>query len=150
MATVRHETAATFQPLLERGGSAYFIKRYWTNSAVAKNLGNMSSSDAVKYAGRGYVQITGRDNYTRIGAKLGLNLEAEPDLAFGPTVALAILVQGCLHGWFTGLGFIKIDAKFKQPDAVRQYRKIINGMDKEALIFGYYQDYLAMYDGKEL
>jgi putative chitinase len=145
MATVRHETAATFLPIMERGGQDYFVRRYWDNKKVAKALGNLSQQDAIMYAGRGYVQITGRDNYTRIGKRLGVDLVASPEAAQGPTVALAILVQGSLHGWFTGLGLLRIDTQQNQPLAVRSYRKVINGMDKEELIYGYYCDYLAQF-----
>ena len=39
------------------------------------------------------VQLTGRDNYTRIGAQIGVTLVADPDRANDPEVAGKILAQ---------------------------------------------------------
>lgn len=46
--------------------------------------GPAESGDAFRYIGRGLKQLTGRDNYTRCGAALGLDIVANPDLLLEP------------------------------------------------------------------
>jgi putative chitinase len=64
------------------------------NRAYANRIGNGSekSGDGWRYRGRGYIQITGRDNYRRAGQALGLPLEKNPDLASRPEIAAQIAV----------------------------------------------------------
>ncbi len=42
--------------------------------------GPESSGDGYKYRGRGYIQLTGKDNYTAFGKSIGENIAATPDL----------------------------------------------------------------------
>jgi putative chitinase len=61
------------------------------NRIYANRMGNgdEASGDGWRYRGRGFIQLTGRENYRRIGKKIGLDLEADPDLvARDVTVAL--------------------------------------------------------------
>jgi putative chitinase len=55
-------------------------------------LGNKQAGDGAKYHGRGYIQLTGRDNYRRAGQALGLPLEAQPELVERPDVAAKVAV----------------------------------------------------------
>lgn len=66
----------------------------------ANRMGNgpVESQDGWKFRGRGPGQLTGKDNYRRCGAALGLDLLADPDLVATPDVgALAF-------GWFWDQG----------------------------------------------
>jgi predicted chitinase len=56
-------------------------------------LGNTQSGDGARFKGRGYVQLTGRFNYTRISAQIGIDLVASPSLANDPATAGAIIAQ---------------------------------------------------------
>ncbi|MGH6648959.1 glycoside hydrolase family 19 protein [Aquabacterium sp.] len=56
-----------------------------------KDLGNQSAGDGAKFKGRGFIQLTGRANYQACGAKLGIDLVANPDLANAPEVAAMLL-----------------------------------------------------------
>ncbi len=89
-ATIAVETGS-FIPVRERGGPAYFTKLYWDDQAKAKELGNTSSEDAVRYRGRGFVQITGRWNYDHFGKEIHVDLITDPDAALDPDVSADIL-----------------------------------------------------------
>jgi putative chitinase len=52
------------------------------------DLGNTQPGDGARYIGRGFLQITGRANYRTLGDQLGLDLEAQPELAADPAVAI--------------------------------------------------------------
>ena len=87
-----HETL-DFKHMKEIGGSLDF-RKYDPKYAPkkAKQLGNKQVGDGAKYKGRGYIQLTGRDNYKKAGAALGLPLEAKPDLVEKPEVAAKVAV----------------------------------------------------------
>ena len=92
MAQVAHETLG-FQRLVEVGSKEYF-NRYDPahNPKKAKILGNVKKGDGLRYKGRGFIQITGRDNYNRAGQALGIDLVNNPKLASTPDVAAKIAV----------------------------------------------------------
>lgn len=58
-----------------------------------RDLGNRGRPDGDRYKGRGFVQLTGRDNYRRYGPRLKTpaNLEARPQLAKSSAVAADLL-----------------------------------------------------------
>ena len=63
------------------------------------DLGNTHLGDGYRYRGRGLIQVTGRDNYARMGRALGMDLEQDPDLLSTPK--LAARSAGCFwqsHG----------------------------------------------------
>lgn len=72
----------------------YFTKKYDPTQApkTAKILGNKLKGDGAKYHGRGFIQLTGRDNYRMASEALGLDLINHPELASKPEVAAKIAV----------------------------------------------------------
>jgi putative chitinase len=52
------------------------------NRVYASRMGNgaETSGDGYKFRGRGYIQLTGKENYTRFDATVPENIVAEPDL----------------------------------------------------------------------
>jgi len=141
LATAYHETAHTMQPIHELGGPTYLHRMYdiqGNRPNKARELGNLTPGDGVKYAGRGYVQLTGKSNYAKATAKLrayGLDVDlvADPDLAMRPDIAALIMVFGMLEGWFTSRK-LPDDLPRTGPATLRQFvlsRDIINGTDKD-------------------
>jgi putative chitinase len=53
-------------------------------------MGNDRKGDGYRYRGRGWLQLTGRANYRRFGALVGLGLESDPDRAAEPIAAWRI------------------------------------------------------------
>jgi hypothetical protein len=92
LATIRAETAG-FRPIDEG------VSRFNTRDTPfdlyngRKNLGNTQSGDGPRFKGRGYVQLTGRANYTAIGREIGVDLAGSPQLANDPQIAGRILAQ---------------------------------------------------------
>lgn len=134
LATAFHECAGTMQPIHERGSPAYFGK-YEPGTRLGKMLGNTQRGDGYLYRGRGYVQLTGRANYQRAGAEIGVDLLRIPELALADDNAAKIAVHGMLEGWFTGKKFSDYLTGDK-TDYVNA-RRIINGTDRAQLIAGY-------------
>lgn len=56
-------------------------------------LGNRQPGDGARFKGRGFVQLTGRANYTQFGQAIGLGTELidNPELANDPRIAAEIL-----------------------------------------------------------
>lgn len=118
------------------------LSEYADGSAYEGNteLGNINAGDGQRFKGRGYVQLTGRDNYQRVSDKLGIDLVANPHLLESdPRLAAYVLVDGMVNGTFTGMSFDKLGPQFSFYDA----RTLINGTDKAQEIAGLAQNYLT-------
>jgi hypothetical protein len=92
LSTIRAETEG-FVPISE--GRSQFNTRNtpFDRYEGRGDLGNDQPGDGPRFKGRGYVQLTGRANYTRIGAQVGSDLTGNPELANDPTVAGLVLAQ---------------------------------------------------------
>lgn len=135
LATTYHETGGTMKPIKEYGGDRYLSK--YDTGRLAKALGNtpQADGDGIKYAGRGYLMITGGYNYKFAGEQLGIDLINNPDLALEPKYAAEILVKGSINGWFTSKKLSDyINDKSKN---YYQARRVINSLDKAQLIADY-------------
>ena len=146
LATAYHETAFTMQPINERGGDDYFFKMYDKDGdrpEVAERLGNTEPGDGVLFHGRGYVQLTGRANYTRMGSLLGIDLTSNAacaDRALEPDIASRIMETGMRDGLFTGKKFADyFNAEI--TDWVNA-RRIINGTDRADEIGAYGRSFM--------
>lgn len=140
LATAFHETDTKMQPIREYGGQAYYRRMYDVTGdrpqTCIKN-GNSEPGDGLRYYGRGYVQLTWKNNYRAMSAPgiTGTDLVADPDLALRPDIASKVMFHGMEHGTFTGRKL----ADYFNPavgDWIRA-RRIINGLDKANLVAGY-------------
>ncbi|KRE17908.1 hypothetical protein ASE63_01570 [Bosea sp. Root381] len=96
LATIRAESEA-FVPI-DEFQSRYNTERepfdrYDPGTEKGRELGNIEPGDGARFKGRGFVQLTGRDNYTRIGGQIGEDLVGQPELANDSRIAGLILAQ---------------------------------------------------------
>lgn len=62
-----------------------------------KDLGNQGPPDGADFRGRGFVQLTGRANYTQFARETGHNLVTNPALACEPAIAAEMLARFLTH-----------------------------------------------------
>jgi len=94
LGTIRAETEC-FLPLAEGesiyntspGGQPFDLYDH------RRDLGNQGPPDGADFRGRGFIQLTGRANYTQYAAETGHDLVANPALACDPTVAAQLLAR---------------------------------------------------------
>lgn len=138
LATVYHETAATMSPIDEFGSSAYFERRYGSHTSVGRKLGNTQPGDGARFHGRGYVQLTGRRNYTVMSQRLldsygvSVDLATDPERAKDILTAYRVMSLGMRDGSFTGKS-LRQYITGRRCDYVNA-RRIINGLDRAALV----------------
>ncbi len=123
LATIRAETAG-FEPISE------FKSRFNTSPNGhpfdlydnRNDLGNQGPPDGERFKGRGFVQLTGRHNYARIGERIGLgnSLLENPDLANDSQIAARILAA------FLKQKEIRIKEALIDDD-LRTARRLVNG-----------------------
>jgi putative chitinase len=125
LATAYHETAATIEPIAEYG------------KGEGHEYGEPDPETGQTYYGRGYVQLTWRENYAAQDKKLDLMglLVSYADAAMQPTIALQVIVYGMRDGDFTGAGL----SEFFTDELTDFYnaRTIVNGHDRADDIAGY-------------
>jgi putative chitinase len=80
--------------------------------------GPAESGEGWAFRGRGLKQLTGKDNYTRCGAALGVDLVANPDLLLEPLYAARSA------GWFWKANKL---SEFADAGDIKGMTKKING-----------------------
>jgi len=90
------------------------------NLVYSSRMGNgpAESGEGFLYIGRGIKQLTGKDNYTRCGAALGVDLVGNPDLLLEPIYAARSA------GWFWKVNNL---SKFADVGDIKGMTKVING-----------------------
>lgn len=150
LGTAFHETSFTMQPINELGGGGYFFRMYDPQSpvprraALARANGNTSPGDGVLFHGRGYVQLTWRSNYAKMGRQFDTDLTSNrgaADKVLGAELAARIMFFGMETGAFTGRKF----ADYFNGGSTdwKNARRIINGVDCADNIANYARKFYA-------
>lgn len=145
LATTFYETGQAMQPVDEIGHGA------------GHDYGVPDPETGQAYYGRGYVQLTGRENYRFVDRELGLegeeSCEWHADHALDPHLAGIILFLGMNVGWFRAGHDLRLYFSATRDDPVNA-REIVNG-DKNVvpswsggvavgqLIANYHRSFLA-------
>lgn len=128
LATAKWETGHTMQPIEEYG------------KGRGRPYGAVDPATGQAYYGRGYVQLTWKDNYRRMADLTGVDLVHHPERALEPAIAAQILFAGMMDGLFTGVGLPRFfDAERDDPVGAR---RIINGTDHAAAIAAIHDSFL--------
>ena len=93
------------------------------NVVYASRMGNgaEATGEGYKFRGRGYIQLTGKDNYKSFGASIGEDLTTNPDLV-STKYALASAAW-----FFSKNGLCAIAEKGIGDDIITQITKRVNG-----------------------
>lgn len=117
LASTWHETGETMRPITEYGTLRY-----------------LKSKSYYPFIGRGYVQLTHRENYEKYGIASNVTKALDPDFA------AFIAIDGMTNGIFSGKSFADyFSAKRNDPVGAR---RIINGQDRAQLIAGFHNKFL--------
>ncbi len=93
------------------------------NQVYGGRLGNTRPGDGYRYRGRGYLQLTGRANYRRFGARIGIDLEASPERATEPETAWLIAASYLATRSRSG----RTALEWADADNVEMVTRIVNG-----------------------
>lgn len=145
LATVRHETAGTFDPVEE----AFWLtptgrKKYYKRYEGRTDLGNTSPGDGILYHGRGHVQVTGKTNYMRLSIELkDARIFVDPDVLLREfELSFMACVYGMTRGLYTGKRldqYVGISTK-----DYFNARRVVNGIDEAGRIVSYALKYEAL------
>lgn len=111
-AQIAHESGG-FKYLAELGGKSYFDKY-----EGRKDLGNTQKGDGYKFKGRGYIQVTGRTNYSEISKDLKIDFINNPELLEQEVNAMVSAL------WFWNKRKLN---QFADLDDIKTITKKING-----------------------
>jgi putative chitinase len=149
LATAYHETAFTMQPIRERGGPNYYTRMYDPKSssprraALARKMGALPGDGPIFY-GRGYVQLTWRVNYAKMGKAFRIDLTSDAaaaDKVLAPELAAKIMFRGMEVGTFSGKKLV--DYFNADVEDWKNARRIINGNDCDEAIALYGKKFYA-------
>ena len=119
IATAEWETNHQCVPVKE----AYWLKEEWRKKHLKY----------YPYYGRGYVQITWKENYEKFSNLFGEDFVNFPDKMLEPKWAAKTIVIGMRDGLFTGVSLDDVTNSELLVD-YKKARRIINGTDKADVI----------------
>lgn len=99
--------------------------------------GNEASQDGWKYRGRGYIQLTGKDNYAAFNDRLPEDIASNPDL-----VATKYPMLSAALFWDHNKINAVIDNDASVYDVTRKVNGGLNGIEDRMQLFEHYSDIL--------
>ena len=139
LATIKHECGEGYKPIPEN------LDAPWLRGKELK-YAKPDPETGQTYYGRGYVQLTWKTNYKKLGDAIGMDLSMVPDAALEPEIAWLILEEGMYRGMFTGQAL----GKYINEQGTDFYgaRKVINSLDQAFLIKKYAEQFLGAIEPK--
>jgi putative chitinase len=137
IAQTHHETGA-FTKLIEIGSERQITRNYDIrhNPELARSLGNTRPGDGWKYRGRGFIQLTGKANYTAASKSLfgDDRLVNNPELASDPIIAANIAL------WYWGWRVQPRVNNFENTTEVtKPINPSLNGLTQRKQLFNFYR-----------
>lgn len=113
LAQVEHESGK-YKYTAELGSRSYFDKY-----EGRKDLGNTQQGDGYRYRGRGFIQLTGRANYTAFARDTGIDVVNNPDiLTSNPLMAAKVAI------WYWKK---RVKPKVTDFNDIKRVTKLVNG-----------------------
>jgi predicted chitinase len=116
------ELAAFLAQCSHESGGFRHLSEIWGPSAAQRSydgrMGNNSPGDGYRYRGRGYIQLTGKDNYSQASRALGLDLIKNPDQAATPDIGAKTSV------WFWKTNVQPVISNWDDVSAIT---RVVNG-----------------------
>jgi hypothetical protein len=95
---------------------------YGKNNPIGKGMGNTAEGDGFKYIGRGFIQLTGKNNYALYGKLAGVDLINNPTQLLDPIIAAKVTAQFILKAAGS-----KVNSFTSQSEANRAITQAIGG-----------------------
>jgi len=128
--------AAFLAQIGHESGQLKWVREIWGPTAAQqkyegrKDLGNTEPGDGKRFMGRGLIQITGRDNYRKVAAALGIPLLSSPELLEQPEWAVTSAAW-----WWADRGLNDIADSGDFEKLTRRINGGLNGLDDRKAIW---------------
>jgi peptidoglycan hydrolase-like protein with peptidoglycan-binding domain len=133
LATAEHESDR-FATLEEYASGAAYEGR--------GDLGNSRPGDGRLFKGRGYVQLTGRNNYREYGKRTGIHILELPYILMNwASLSVFVIIDGMMSGAYTGRRLDQFVNNNGQD--FRNARRVVNGLDQADKIAAQARAWLA-------
>ena len=145
LATAFHETGARMQPVRETFATSdqqavNRLETAWAKGQLpwVRTPYWRFDSSGKAWFGRGYPQLTHKENYAKSSPLAGVDLLSDPNLMLMPDIAVKVMVKGMQQGTFTGKS---LDDYL--PGDYAGARRIINGTESARKVATYAKTFEA-------
>lgn len=136
--------AAFLAQIGHESGQLKWVKEIWGPTPAQsryegrKDLGNVQPGDGKRFMGRGLIQITGRENYRKTGAALGVSLLDKPELLEQPEWAAASAAW-----WWSNRGLNELADTGEFEQITRRINGGLNGQRERLELWARAKEVLA-------